>query len=289
LCIGAKTLARQSIPSDFVRGASGRFYVNDSLQLESNVFAIGDCCLKEPQTVVAAMKQGGYVANVIQKLVRKQPIEPYQVETDKNFIALTTGENSGIGFDNRDAFDSFFGADVVVSRKSKDLMSAKWWEAMNLSMDEKMDHEAEIFQTVQADAEHVNLLNKRKSLLQSKKSRLTKVLSNPVELEKFKQFLIRERSSENLIFYLEVQRFKEAAKEAQANALRIFEDFCLDTAETPVNLTSDAYNQMRESYIKVNERCWGDLFNTPENEIFQLMLNDSFTRYEKEQQTEDSE
>eukprot|EP00475_Leptophrys_vorax_P028978 TRINITY_DN4227_c0_g1_i1.p1 TRINITY_DN4227_c0_g1~~TRINITY_DN4227_c0_g1_i1.p1 ORF type:complete len:567 (+),score=138.67 TRINITY_DN4227_c0_g1_i1:3586-5286(+) len=280
LCVGAKTTARQGVPTEFVRGATGRYYVNDCLMVEHNIFAIGDCCLKEPQSVPVAMKQGEYVADAIAKLVEKEDVLPYKPEDGWSFM-LATGGDTGLGLSGNHLGETSFGADVYLSRKCKDLLTEWWWQRLNLNMDEKLDLDSEVFRSINANDQHIRLMNKRKSRLHSKAIRFKKLLQDPEELNRFKQFLISERSSENLIFYLEVQKFKDAARQLQTQALRLFEDFCLDTAEAPVNLTSAAYAQMRQTYTRVNEHFWGELFSMPEEEIFKLMLDDSFSRYEK--------
>jgi len=77
---------------------------------------------------------------------------------------------------------------------------------------------------------------------------LADVLANRVTLHYFQKFLEQEYSEENLLFYLEVERFKTLKLRAaiEAKAVYLHRHFINpDTASTPVNLTQDVVDEIQ--------------------------------------------
>jgi len=141
----------------------------------------------------------------------------------------------------------------------------------------------------------------RKSLSSSKKplsrgsarsydsSSLEAVLANPVGYQDFFGFLAKEWSTENLLFWKQVNDYKEIVnqEERTKKAQAIYETFVRENAIYEVNLPDTIRSELRRT-IEQNlgqSDVQFDLFDSAQNEIFSLMSNDSFTRFMK---TEDS-
>jgi hypothetical protein len=77
---------------------------------------------------------------------------------------------------------------------------------------------------------------------------LADVLANRVTLHYFQKFLEQEYSEENLLFYLEVERFKslKPVMALEAKALSLYRNFINpETATTPVNLTQEVVDDIQ--------------------------------------------
>lgn len=105
-------------------------------------------------------------------------------------------------------------------------------------------------------------------------------LSNKDAKEIFKQFLVREFSVENLMFYTEVQYFKKAdAEEVKETADQIFTTYVTVGAPFEINIPNDIRNVVGTNVQKNPIPL--DAFFEAEKAVYNSMEKESFPRFQK--------
>jgi len=117
-------------------------------------------------------------------------------------------------------------------------------------------------------------------------SSLEAVLANPVGYQDFFGFLAKEWSTENLLFWKQVNEYKVIVNQEQRTkkAQAIYETFVRENAIYEVNLPDTIRKELRsgiEQTLGQGEGAPFELFDAAQNEIFSLMSNDSFSRFLK--------
>ena len=117
--------------------------------------------------------------------------------------------------------------------------------------------------------------------------RLDDVLSFPVGIARFEDFLTSEFCVENLQFWLGVQKYKSdhasmSVRKSSKMAHTIFKNFVQTGATWQVNISDVRRREIQtaisaESGSKLPE----DLFAAAEHDIYEIMLRDSFPRFKK--------
>nr|CAH7739325.1 unnamed protein product [Callosobruchus chinensis] len=105
---------------------------------------------------------------------------------------------------------------------------------------------------------------------------LKELLKDPAGKEHFTQFLDKEFSGENLRFWEAVQELKALPQsQVQNKAIEIWTEFLAPDASCPINV--DSYSsELTKKNMEVPDR-WG--FDCAANHVYQLMKNDSYSRY----------
>jgi len=116
-------------------------------------------------------------------------------------------------------------------------------------------------------------------------SSLDLVLENPIGYKDFCGFLAKEWSTENLLFWKQVNEYKLLAdpEERTKKAQEIIETFIRDNAIYEVNLPDTIRTRIRKDIEQVVESGHApvEMFDAAQTEIFSLMSNDSFHRFLK--------
>jgi len=97
----------------------------------------------------------------------------------------------------------------------------------------------------------------------------------------FKQFLVREFSVENLMFYTEVQFFKQQteADEIKETAQQIFDTYVCVGAPFEINIPSDKRSGIEQTLKKAPIPL--DAFGDAEKIVYTFMEKESFPRFQK--------
>jgi hypothetical protein len=128
---------------------------------------------------------------------------------------------------------------------------------------------------------------KRQRKLQ--KISLRHVLENRELQEKFREFLVSEFSVENILFWLEVESFKQSCQgplfDRKAGAFKIFDTFCSNASCYEVNLS---YPVAQKLLKKIGEIRSGEqqevdptIFNEAQEQIYILMESDPLKRFKR--------
>ncbi|KAL1503670.1 hypothetical protein AB1Y20_012143 [Prymnesium parvum] len=113
---------------------------------------------------------------------------------------------------------------------------------------------------------------------------MTQILARPEGLKAFKEHLVSEFSSENIIFWLEVQAFADDfADETDKTKIvsaagNIMEKYVKPTSEMQVNLPEKLVRQLLNLPI---DQFGPQMFRGAQAEIYRLMETDSFPRFVK--------
>ncbi|XP_029423520.1 regulator of G-protein signaling 12 isoform X2 [Nannospalax galili] len=109
-----------------------------------------------------------------------------------------------------------------------------------------------------------------------------RLLQDPVGVHYFSDFLRKEFSEENIVFWQACEYFSHVPahdkKELSYRAREIFSKFLCSKATTPVNIDSQA--QLADDILKAPHP---DMFKEQQLQIFNLMKFDSYTRFLKSQ------
>ena len=110
-----------------------------------------------------------------------------------------------------------------------------------------------------------------------------KVLKSPKEFEAFRTYMCREFAIENLYFWSIVEKYR-VEEPSKAAAIEIYEKFIEPDSEFSVNLSWVRQGEVRRRYLMVldDDEESVDLrtmFDDAQQDIFNLMLFDSFRRY----------
>jgi len=110
------------------------------------------------------------------------------------------------------------------------------------------------------------------------------VLENPILLSAFRDFTVKIWSVENVLFYSEVEQFKERYKEDSAQvrlerACAIVNEFVAMGSPLEINID---YN-LRVSLVKMVKegKLADDLFDKAQKAIYELMKKDSFEKWQR--------
>lgn len=109
-------------------------------------------------------------------------------------------------------------------------------------------------------------------------------LSNPTNVEEFRQFLKTQYCQENIDFYLACEKYRKlkigtdrVSKELVTfMATQIYNDFLSENAKQPINVDSDCLTRIK--HLKRNGPT-PDMFDEAQLEIFNLMRSDCFPRF----------
>jgi hypothetical protein len=129
---------------------------------------------------------------------------------------------------------------------------------------------------------------KRSSVRAYRMSSLDEVLCHPAGYKDFFAFLAKEWSTENLLFWKEVNEFKTLAdpEERAKRAQFIYETYITENGIYQVNIPDVIRSKVRATVQQIGvEGAAPDVFDKAQAEIFHLMSTDSFYRFNK---TEDS-
>eukprot|EP00475_Leptophrys_vorax_P002785 TRINITY_DN11576_c0_g1_i1.p1 TRINITY_DN11576_c0_g1~~TRINITY_DN11576_c0_g1_i1.p1 ORF type:complete len:458 (-),score=124.09 TRINITY_DN11576_c0_g1_i1:174-1526(-) len=137
----------------------------------------------------------------------------------------------------------------------------------------------------------------------SYESRLQAALHDELMYGKFEKFLVREFAVENLLFWKAVQNFKAKFVDINQNNLKaalkaatmIFEEFCAESSQMSVNISSPCREDLKRTfksqelvssiecengatiYIKV------DTFDVAVQEVLTILAMDSFRRFQRQE------
>jgi regulator of G-protein signaling len=106
-------------------------------------------------------------------------------------------------------------------------------------------------------------------------------LTNKDAKEVFKQFLVREFSVENLMFYTEVQYFKKLTdqEEIEETSNQIYETYVQAGAPFEINISADKRSKV-EQFVK-SKPVPLDAFFEAEKAVYTAMEKESFPRFQK--------
>lgn len=121
-----------------------------------------------------------------------------------------------------------------------------------------------------------NLPNKN----QEPNLKLEDALQDPEKIVHFKQFLEKEHNNENLLFWMEVESFKNTTDKEQLRkrAQTIYQKFIHSDGPLVLNLPFK-FMQKIEDIMKNKNEISSNLFDEAQAEIFKLMQMDPFPRY----------
>ncbi|XP_023343104.1 regulator of G-protein signaling loco isoform X3 [Eurytemora carolleeae] len=109
------------------------------------------------------------------------------------------------------------------------------------------------------------------------------LLHHPVGIRLFTEFLTKEFSQENIIFWKSCQQYKKISdnKVRVSKAEEIFAQHLAAEAPEPVNVDSGARQTASEAVkTAIASRCGNpDMFNTSQKQIYNLMKMDSYQRF----------
>ena len=118
---------------------------------------------------------------------------------------------------------------------------------------------------------------------------LSQLLAHPVCIELVKDELLRSHSVENLLFWIDVQRFKrlKSYKLKRMIGMAIYRYFILENSECQINVSNrlrdhitDELSLPHSKQQQLNENTLSELFSETEAEVLKLMetnLRSSFT------------
>lgn len=115
------------------------------------------------------------------------------------------------------------------------------------------------------------------------KEELQEILRDEEGMKAFALHLASELSLENLYFYKTVTRWKEQYRSvgrvlSTSQALNLFDDYLRQESIFPVNVSFDAILNAQQGILN---GCPDDVFDEVLDEVFKLMVNDSFHRFIK--------
>ena len=110
-------------------------------------------------------------------------------------------------------------------------------------------------------------------------SSLQALLRDERGLERFKEFLIAEFSCENLLFFLDVEEYRqiEDTAQRQAAAQHLFNTYILEDAILEVNINFKSKRTIHAGIVAPSVYT----FDRAQEEIYHLMESDSFARFRK--------
>eukprot|EP00475_Leptophrys_vorax_P021836 TRINITY_DN29679_c0_g1_i1.p1 TRINITY_DN29679_c0_g1~~TRINITY_DN29679_c0_g1_i1.p1 ORF type:complete len:407 (+),score=78.31 TRINITY_DN29679_c0_g1_i1:53-1273(+) len=115
----------------------------------------------------------------------------------------------------------------------------------------------------------------------------TDVLQSPQLLEQFKGFLVTEFAVENILFYLEVNAFKEAVQNdpsmSRELGFELYKKFIADSSTHQINLAHPIYAELKRTFCprSVEEMLAVDatVFDAACAQVLDLLERDSFMRF----------
>jgi len=119
-----------------------------------------------------------------------------------------------------------------------------------------------------------------KTVVKSSKLSFEEILASPIGREYFKQFLVREFSVENLMFYTEVDYFMTLTDmgDIRESAASIYETYVSSGAPFEINIDqavrTECENNMSNNF-SINA------FNSAKNAVFKAMQDNSYPRFQK--------
>lgn len=120
----------------------------------------------------------------------------------------------------------------------------------------------------------------------------TKLLHSRVECSMFRSFVKKSACDENLMFWIEIELHKKEigvfvgsfkVEYARKRNEEIFNKYFKVGGDHELNLDSDAVDEIREKLFQGSEEEANSfhLFNRAQDEVYLLMLNDSFAKFKK--------
>ncbi|XP_035829034.1 regulator of G-protein signaling 10-like [Aplysia californica] len=106
-----------------------------------------------------------------------------------------------------------------------------------------------------------------------------KLLQDPVGVEVFSEFLRKEFSEENILFWKACEQYRQLTSDSERNAEAgvIYGRFLSPTADDPVNVDGVARSHTR-TFL---DNPTVDMFDVAQKQIYQLMRRDSYVRFVK--------
>lgn len=107
--------------------------------------------------------------------------------------------------------------------------------------------------------------------------------------QKMLAFAKREHSEENMLFFIDIQKYKTASEDARSEVgEEIVQTYLAKSAKVPLNLPSNVMVRFVGDPIKGertgNYTYSADLFDPAESEIRLLLLKDTFTRFKRSEE-----
>lgn len=114
-----------------------------------------------------------------------------------------------------------------------------------------------------------------------KNKEMEEFLTNKTAKDVFKQFLVREFSVENLMFYTEVQYFKQLSdsEEIKETAQQVFDTYVIVGAPFEINIPVSI--RTRIDQVLKSGTIPLDTFSEPEKIVYSFMEKESFPRFQK--------
>ncbi|XP_043925376.1 regulator of G-protein signaling 14 isoform X3 [Protopterus annectens] len=113
-----------------------------------------------------------------------------------------------------------------------------------------------------------------------------RLLQDPVGVKYFTEFLKKEYSAENILFWLACERFRQIPEDDTqqlfTEARKIYDSFLSSSASSPINVDKQA--RMSEEALCTPKP---NMFEVQQLQIFNLMKFDSYTRFVKSKQYQD--
>jgi hypothetical protein len=134
-------------------------------------------------------------------------------------------------------------------------------------------------------------VEKRHSVVSSSLfARLVQMLEDETMRKKFEQFLIREFSVEELLFWSAVQKFKALNSEEhkRAVATEIYQEFCASNAQMCVNISSAVRSKLDSTFKEkaLEQDISSEIFDDSVKEVLTMLAHDSFTRFTRQMKQE---
>lgn len=114
-------------------------------------------------------------------------------------------------------------------------------------------------------------------------SELEHLLQDPICLSYFRSFLQLEHSEENILFWIQTQKFPkiEDPSDRRSTAKKLFKDFIVTGAPYQVNVSHPTRENLNKLINDESQDLPPTLFERGEKEIFTLMRTDSVDRFFK--------
>jgi CRP-like cAMP-binding protein len=111
---------------------------------------------------------------------------------------------------------------------------------------------------------------------------LKHILMHTKGMEAFRTFLEKRLAQENIEFWAAVKELQNIIDEEdiKAQSLKIFRTYCDEGSEKQVNLPYTIRNFIQAELLE-KKRYDASLFDSAQNEIYELMKNDHFTKFKK--------
>eukprot|EP00835_Amoeboradix_gromovi_P003638 NODE_249_length_12946_cov_0.357438.p1 type:complete len:416 gc:universal NODE_249_length_12946_cov_0.357438:3917-5164(+) len=107
-------------------------------------------------------------------------------------------------------------------------------------------------------------------------------LKDPNGMKDFKEFLAKEFSVENILFWEKVEEFKNmfaasTIREREFLAAVILDEYVAEYAPSPINVDYKSIKLLREDIR--NKNLFAEMFDKPQQSLYQLMATDSYRRF----------